>query len=158
MAFGSVSAQKVTGGKVVELVLVNLTILGEHPVLLVEHLGESNTEFWNDALAKANAEAHSVGKRKKKERLDAQAVAVGRAKNRETVSRYSVRDSRGFFHDIDGHPGYADKRKPATKADLKDIVMSLPDDVFDDVLQWVLDADNFREAAIEGDPKSLSEK
>jgi hypothetical protein len=154
MAFGSVSKQRVQVGVTRDLVLLGITQLGKHPVLVVEHLGESNVEFWNDAIAKANAEQNKAGKRKQGGAMSAAKIAQARQLNRETLIRHCVRDVRGFYHDND--KGVPDASKPASKADIAAIIHALPDDVIDDVLVWVLDANNFRDEEIVGDPAALA--
>jgi hypothetical protein len=155
MPFGSVTAQHLQTGKTVELVLNQLVILGEHPVLVVEHLGETNKAFWNDALAKANVKATDGARRTKLTPAD---VIAGRIKNREAVAKFSVRGTIGFYHDHADRPGVPDPARPATNVDIRDIVMALPDEVFDSVLAFVINGENFREHAIAGDPKELAGK
>lgn len=142
MAFRHIEAQAVPRSKTVPLVLWQLT---GNPVLHVEHLGETNSEFWNDALAKANAGAFRGGKKKLTDAL----IKERRVKNRETVARYAVRALENVFHD-DG--------KAATTADIRDVVYALPDDVFDFVLAFVEDANNFRDTEIDGSPDEIAKK
>lgn len=142
MAFGKISQQLVSTGHTVELVLNQIE--GE-PVLVVEHLGESNTEFWNDALAKAGVEANELGRKKP----TAQAVKAARLKNREIIAKYSVRGLKNVFHD-DG--------APATMADVPDVINALPDDVFDSVLAFVRNPENFRTRAPKADPRDVAVK
>lgn len=154
MPFRSVSHQTVEVGNTVELVLNQLTILGEHPALMVEHLGESNPGFWSDALAKASANASSGGRGVSQ----AEEIRIGRIKNRATVAQHAVRDLRGFYHDRADKPGVPDPKHPATIADIPDLIDALPDDVFDSVLVFCLNPNNFRKRAFEGDPKELAGK
>lgn len=151
MAFRSIAHQSVKVGRTRELVLAQLTVLGDHPVLVVEHLGETNTDFWNDAIARANADQAG---RRKRSKLTPQQIVVARGKNRDLLVQHCVRDTKGFFHD--GPDGRPDPRKPAARADVEDIVRSLPDDVVDDVMIWVTEANNFRDEEIAGDPKVLA--
>lgn len=144
MSFRKLEAQTVEVAKTVPLVLNQLR--GE-PVLHVEHLGETNKPFWNDALARANATAGiSSGKRMK---ITDAKIRETRLKNRELVAKYSVRGLENVFHD-DG--------KPAGAEDIRDVVFALPDDVFDAVLGFVSDPNNFRDVEIEGDAEDLAGK
>lgn len=146
MAFGKIAAQVVNTDKLVEL---QLNQLAGEPILIVAHLGESNKDFWLDSIAKANAQAAAGGG---KQKLSPARIKEMRSKNRATVIKYAAKDVTNLFHD-DG--------TPATKADLADIVNSLPDDVFDSVLLFCSNADNFRERPINDDPeatKALVEK
>lgn len=140
MAFGKISKQSLDQDRTVELVLYQL--VGD-PVLVVRHLGESNKPFWNDALAKAGKSA--VGK---KTRLTSAEVLQARAENRETVAKYSVVDLHGVRHD-DGRPAVVD--------DISDVIAALPDDVFDAVLRFVTDPNNFRDVA-PADPQAVAGK
>jgi hypothetical protein len=156
MGFSSVTAQALMPGKTVELVLNQLVILGDSPVLIVEHMGESNREFWNDALAKASgtraAEVALGGK------LTADQVNAARARNREALIKWCVKGTKGFFHDFPDRPGVPDPDHPATDADTADIIMALPNEVFDSVSKFVQNAENFRDRPITGVPKVLAGK
>lgn len=156
MPFGSVSQQALKPAKTVELVLNQLVILGEHPILVVQHLGESNKPFWNDALAKASANAADRGRNKK---ITPAEIDAGRAANRTTVAKFAVVDTRGFFHDYTDRPGFPDHMKPATKADIPEIINALPNEVFDSVMSFVLNAENFRDHdGAFADPEALAKK
>lgn len=154
MAFGSVASQSVSSGKTVELVLNQLSILGDSPAFVVEHLGESNRAFWNDVIARANVNA-TDSRRGKLTEAD---IAAGRAKNRANLAKYSVKDLRGFYHDVEGQPGTPDPTKPATKADIVELLQALPNDVIDSVMTFVVNAENFRERPVLADAKTVAEK
>lgn len=145
MGFRNLEVQKVPHNKVVALVLNQLK--GD-PVLHVMHLGEANAEFWNDALAKANTRAIAAGGAKRTQ-FTPQMVRDAREKNREIVSKYAVKDVENIKDD-DGNP--------ATIADIPAIIRSLPDEVFDSVLAFVSNAENFRERTFDDDPKELAGK
>jgi hypothetical protein len=155
MAFGSISKQRVEVGRTREFTLHALSILGAAPVLVVEHLGESNTQYWNDSIARANAEG-AVNGRRRRVQLSAAKIREIRERNREIVAKYSVRATRGFFHDYADRPGVPDPKRPATSADIADIVRALPDDVFDELFEFVQEPGNFRDQEIIGDPKTLA--
>lgn len=142
MGFRNLEIQAPKIGKTVQLVLNQLA--GD-PVLVVEHLGETNIAFWNDAIAKAQAKAGAsqAGSRKK---ITADDIASMRVKNREILAKYSVRALENVFHDKpDGSP---DPERPATADDIPAVVTSLPNDVFDTVWRFVQDANNFRDDPI----------
>lgn len=143
MSFRKLEAQAVEPNRTVPLVLAQLK--GE-PILHVEHLGETNREFWNDALARANVQTNTASKRT---RITDSKIKENRIKNRDLVAKYSVRALEKVFHD-DG--------SPATIADIRDVVFALPDDVFDEVLRFVGDPNNFRDVEIEGDAEELAKK
>jgi glutamine synthetase adenylyltransferase len=72
-----------------------------------------------------------------------------RNKKREVVSTYAVKDLENVWKDND---------TLATLSDVVDLVWALPDDVFDELWQFVEDPNNFRERAIEGSPAELAGK
>lgn len=150
------SDQALAPGKTIEIVLNQLTILGEHPVLICEHLGETNATFWNDAIAKTSVNATDDGRR---QQLTSEMVAKFREKNRETVIAHSCRDTRGFYHQkvVDGRKVF-DTSQPATKADIREIVLKLPNEVFDSVLKIVANAENYRDRPIVGDATEIAGK
>jgi hypothetical protein len=143
MDFSNLSAQAVAPGKVVPLTLYQLT--GD-PVLHVCHLGESNAEFWNDAIAKANA--RSVGATKRAS-ITAKVLREARDTNRVTVAKYAVKGLEGF-KDRMGREG--------TLEHVELIIKALPDDVFDTVLAFCQNPDNFRDRPIEGDAEVIAGK
>lgn len=143
MGFRKIEVQQVVSGRVVPLVLNQLA--GD-PVLHVVHLGESNAEFWADALAKANTSARVGGKPRA---VTPAEVRKARDKNREYVAKYAVKALESVFHD-DGRPAGVD--------DIPDVIKALPDEVFDSVLVFVSNPDNFRERAIDGDPREIAGK
>lgn len=147
MSFRNLELQEVLPSKTVPLVL-NQLVGPVDKVLHVMHLGESNAEFWNDALAKANTRAVAAAMQRR-QALTPQMIDEARAKNRETVARYAVKNIEGFSHD-DG--------RPATLDDVPAIVRSLPTGVFDSVLAFVSNEENFRERPILGDAKDIAGK
>ena len=137
------SKSVLTSGVTVEL---SLDMLQGVPVIAVEHLGESNSGFYSDQIARANRRA-ALGRGR--ERLTPEKVNEARAENRETLARHSVR------HLVDV------KHSDGTKADdtsIRDFVMALPDDVFDTVLVFVSNPENFRSRSIASDPKDVAKK
>lgn len=140
MPFGKVAAQEVTQ----KPVRLTLNQLSGQPWLEVVHLGETNVEFWADALAQAGTRAAQGGH----QALTPAQVAEARLKNRDSVARYAVRGLGGFRHD-DG--------REATMADIAELVGSLPASVFDSVLAFVMNPENFRERP-QGDPKEIAGK
>lgn len=155
MPFGSVTNQQLRAGKRVELVLNQLLILGEHPSLLVEHLGESNIPFWNDSIARANTNAQVGGRAQQITDAD---IKRARQLNRDTVAKFAVHGTTGFYHDRADAPGVPDRDRPATEKDIRNIVFALPDEVFDSVLQFVMNPENFRDRPITGDVKEIAGK
>lgn len=140
MSFRHIEAQHVKANTV-PLVLDQLR---GNPILHVEHLGDTNSEFWSDAIAKANAASSN-----RKQKISEQLIRENRLKNRDTVAKHSVRKLENVFHD---------DKTPAGVADIRDVVFSLPDDVFDVVWGFVNDANNFRATGIEGDTGELAKK
>lgn len=143
MPFRNIEQQALQVGKVVPLVLNQL--VGD-PVLMVAHLGETNVEFWNDAIARAEAKA-TAGQRSTF-RITTSTVKDARRKNREIVAKYAVKGLEGFSHD-DG--------RPADLSDIPAIVDALPDEVFDSVLAFCQNPENFRDRQL-GDPKVIAGK
>lgn len=153
MGFKNIRAQEVVVDKTVPLVVNQLVGLpGVDPTLHVVHLGESNTAFWNDALARAGTSTATTRRGKP----TAAMIRANRADNRKTVAKYAVRGIEGFYHD--GADGRPDAARPATLADVDELIDSLPDEVFDTVLAFVSNPENFRERPVEGDVKELSGK
>jgi hypothetical protein len=140
MSFSNLRKQAVAEDRTVELVLNQL--VGD-PILVVRHLGASNKAFWDDVLARAGTSRLGT-----KKRLTPADVQAAREENREIVAKHAVVGVRNLVHD-DG--------SPATAADVPDVIASLPDDVFDLVLRFVSDADNFRER-VAADPKAIAGK
>lgn len=141
MSFRHIEAQHIKAANTVPLVLDQLR---GNPVLHVEHLGDTNADFWSDAIAKANAASSN-----RKVKISDELIRENRLKNRDTVAKHSVRRLENVFHD---------DKSPATSADIRDVVFSLPNDVFDVVWSFVNDANNFRETAIDGEPSELAKK
>lgn len=143
MTFRNLEIQKLAPGKVVPLVLNQLA--GE-PVLHVEHLGESNTEFWNDAIAKAGTRASAGNTRRA---VTAATIREARDSNRKTVAKYAVRGLENIVDD-DGNA--------AGIAEIPAVVAALPDEVFDSVLAFCSNPENFRERSIDGNARELAGK
>lgn len=141
-------------GKTVRYTLAQLRAPQGCPVLVVEHLGETNSGYWLDALSRAKAEsATALATAGIKKEISAtemdRRIKEARAAKRETVALHAIRDVENLFHD-DG--------SAATKADIFDLVMALPDDVFDDVWRFAENANNFRESAIVGNVAAIAGK
>lgn len=143
MSFRHLEAQAVPKSKTVPLVLDQLR---GNPVLHVEWLGDTNIEFWNDAIAKANAQAGMSGGGKRK--ISDAMIRENRLKNRDIVATHSVRKLENIKHD-DG--------TLAGLEDIRDVVFSLPDDVFDSVWSFVNNPNNFREEIFEN-PAEVAKK
>ena len=142
MGFRNLEIQAPKIGKTVQLVLNQLA--GE-PVLIVEHLGETNITFWNDAIAKAQAKAGAAGSGGRK-KITADDIVQARAKNREVLAKHSVRGLENVFHDKPD--GSLDPERPATIEDIPSVINALPNDVFDTVWKFVQDPNNFRDDPI----------
>lgn len=150
MSFGKISSQAV----VARTVPCRLHQLVGEPVLHVLPLGEANAEFWSDSIARANtkrAQRVQKGFRHVDDgpEITAEGIREARAENRETVARFCVRGFDGITHD-DGTPATAD--------DIPAIVRSLPDDVFDHLLAFVSNPENFRAGPPMGDPEAIAGK
>lgn len=152
MGFSNISKQRVLGDRVVPLVLNQL--VGD-PVLHVRYLGESNAPFWSDVIARANTSA-ALGQKRKD--LSFELIAENRGRNREVVAKYAVAKLEGFMHDPAPDADGVMRAKPATEADIPAVVASLPDDVFDSVLQFVSNPDHFRDYASMGDHTAIAGK
>lgn len=144
MGFRNIEKQALTAGKVVPLTLNQL--VGD-PVLHVAHLGETNAEFWNDAIARAQQKATASGSTFRVS-ITPKAVKEARAKNREIVAKYAVKGLEGFAHD-DG--------RPADLTDIPAIIDALPDEVFDSVLAFCQNSENFRDRTL-GNPVEIAGK
>lgn len=150
MPFEKLAAQKVKPGKTVELVLNQLTSPHGAPIIAIEHLGESNRQWWGDQIARAKASsAIRTSKKAKDDSISEEAIAAARMANRETLATYSVRHLVRVFHD-DG--------TQATDDDIKAFVMSIPDDVIDSIISHATDPNIFRDVAIEGVPADIAKK
>jgi hypothetical protein len=126
---------------------------GTSPVLHVEYVGESNRGFWMEALAKASAKASANAKAVRgpgttPTEIDRERRAA-RDDNRETIIAHSARRIDNAFHD-DG--------APATPADIRAIVMALPDEDLDQLWAFVQNHNRFRDYTITEDPVALAEK
>ncbi len=141
MAFEQIRSAGLKPGKTVPLIL---NMLPGEPVIHVEHLGDENTGFLNDAIAKANAKAAlgTKGQKLSRAKLDEM-----REKNRATLAKHSVRSLEAKHSD----------GRAATDKDIPEFVDALPADVVDIVVQFVNDAENFRDR-MESKPEDLAEK
>lgn len=143
MGFGNISAQTLRPGKTIEVVLNQLTNhLGDHPVLIIEHLGETNAAFWNEVILDAGKSVHAAAATAI---MSKEEIAKNRIENRETLAKHSVRGHRGFFHDLPDQPGVEDPSRPAGADDTRDLVFALPDDVIQSILAIAKNEQNFRE-------------
>jgi hypothetical protein len=120
---------------------------GTSPILHVEHIGEGNRAFWLDSLARASAKAGKPSGTTPVE-ID-RARREARDDNREILISFSVRRVENAFHD-DG--------TPATNADIRAIVMAIPDEDFDRLTVFVNSYNNFRDYTITEEPDKLAEK
>lgn len=143
MAFDQIRSARIIADKTVPL---TLNMLPGRPTIHVVYLGETNVEFWNDSIAKANAKTNAIDERGVK--LSPQKFREARVRNRITVAKYAVKHLEAVHSD----------GKPATDADIPEFIDALPDDVFDIVKTFVSDAENFRERNIEGDAAAIAEK
>lgn len=146
MAFGKIAAATLVAGKTVAL---KLDMLPGQPVVHVEHLGETNEDYWNDQIARANTQdSVSVGRRAGGGKITRKTVHKRREKDRETLTKYAVRHLEAK-HD-DG--------RDATDADIPEFMQSIPPDVVDTIRDFVLNEENFREGIPESDPQELAGK
>lgn len=147
--FGYLKAQ--SASKVVRYVVRQLRTQHGSPVLLVEHLGETNQGWWLDVLARATAADDNTPKSGGKLTAQALAKAVteSRARNRGIVAKHAVRDLDNVFWG-DG--------SAAVKDDIPALIDALPDDVFDALWAYVNDADHFRDYTIADSPANIAEK
>lgn len=153
MPINNVRKQAIKVGKTVDLVMNQL--VGD-PVLRVEHLGESNFGYLNDSLAQAGAKAARFGGQQQR---TPEMIKRERDENRATVAKHGVRGlGTGWFHD-DAN-GNADTTKPvkSDEAGIREVVDSLPDEVFDSLFLFCLNAENFRDHAIAVPADELAKK
>lgn len=146
MPFDQFAGSALKTGKTVPL---KLNMLPGSPVVHLEFLGETNTTFWNDQIARANAKdavlaAITPGGTKVTKKL----IRERRKKDRETLAKHAVRKLEAVHSD-----GTA-----ATAADIPEFLDAMPDDVIDMLRAFVTDPENFRERAIESDPEDTAEK
>lgn len=149
----NVRKQALKGGKTVDLVMNQL--VGD-PVLKVEHLGETNFGFLNDALAQAGAKAARFSGQAQR---TPEQIKRERDENRAIVIKHGVRALvSGWYHD--DASGGADLKRPVDN-DAKGIelvIRSLPDEVFDSVYIFCLNGENFRDSAVATQPEDLAKK
>lgn len=147
MSFEYLSEQSPQAGRTARFVLP-LRAPNGPPVLHVEHLGETNTGYYMDALSKATAQDKPRPRDLNPQAL-AQAVREARNRRREVVAVHCVRKLENVYH-RDG--------REAGAGDVVDLVWALPDDVFDSLWDFASDPANFRTAPIEGDPVAIAGK
>ena len=145
--------QVVTPGKTVPLSLNMLrnppAANGEHPLLNIEYLGDTNDAFQNDSIAKANAKTQIGDDNTKWSK--AKWVELTE-KNRETLIKYAVRKIEHVY------------RRDGSKVDEVDIagfMKRLSADIIWVIWRFAINADNFREPGSYPDPatvKPLAEK
>lgn len=153
MGLNNVRKQKLKAGKVVPLVMNQL--YGD-PVLNVEHLGETNFGYLNDALAQAGAKAARFTGQQQR---TPEQIQRERDENRATVTKHGVRSlGEGWYHD--DKDGNADKSRPveSTPAGIAEVVNALPDEVFDSLFLFCLNGENFRDVAIAMPADELAKK
>lgn len=111
---------------------------GTHPIVHLEHLGETNISLVEESLAQAGSEQ------------DAPADTLARlASSQETVIKHSAkRIERVFFAD----------GTPATDADIAGFIRSMPPRTFHRLLSYAMNAANFYKQVITSDPGALAEK
>lgn len=142
MPFDQIKNAALRPGKLVPLVL---NMLPGEPVVHLEHLGDENASYFDDAIAKANAKAQAG---KKGGRASRRQLAENRDKNRETLAKHSVRHLEARHSD----------GRAATDADIPEFMASVPPDVVDTMIVFAFDAENWRERSIDGDARELAEK
>lgn len=136
--FAQIAAARPKPGKIVPLVL---NMLPGSPTVHVEHLGETNAAYWQDAIARAEAEPAAVGRRGITE------LRARRERNRGLLVKFAVRRLEAVHSD----------GTPATDADIPEFVEALPDDVVDTVWVFCSDVENFRERPLAA-PEKLAGK
>jgi len=133
-----------------KLIKVTLNILGPDAWLEVEHLGLTNLGFMNDKARGAGSDSvQSIGTRSGE--LSPAEREKNRIANRETVAKHSVRNLGGIYHD---HPTLRDEDGDAVPdlsnpvasdaQGIYDVVMSLDDATFADLMMLVMNGDYFR--------------
>lgn len=151
MALNNVRKQAIKVGKVVALEMNQLV---GNPILYVEHLGETNFGFVNDSFAQAGSKAIRGGGNSSPE-----GVRRAREANRETVARHSVRKlGDGWFYDDENGNPDAGRPVPSSPTGIAEVVDSLPDEVFDSLLIFVINAENFRDTPITTSAGELAKK
>jgi hypothetical protein len=140
-----------------KLVSINLDMISADHKLPVEHLGQANFGFVNDSLRGSGSESIKLAQAAKGQ-LTPEGLVRVREANRETVAKHSVRSHSGFCYDgPDGEPDKANP-VPSTPAGIAEVVNALPDDIFDQVLAFVLNPENFRERPIEAKAEDIAKK
>lgn len=160
-------AAQVTAGKTVPLALTFFNphpmASGHHPVLDVEHIGDTNEAFLNDMIARSNARVQ-IGEDTSK--LSKKKLSDIMEKNRDTLIKYSVKGMRYVYKKggtlaIDGKPKPGDDPEAPTCRDtdqLAAFIRSWSQDVVHKVWTFVTNAENYRETVIHGDARELAEK
>ncbi len=146
MAFQHIKNAGLVAGHTVKLQFNNLP---GAPVVHVEYLGETNSGWLNDEIARANSVSAMVTS--SKATLSKQKIQETRGKRRAAFAKHAVRKLEAKHSD----------GKDATTDDIPEFVDALPDEVFDSAWLFVVDAENFRERVIdvgEESVKALVEK
>lgn len=121
-------AAKLQPGK---LVPIKLNMLPGHPVVWVEHLGETNKGYWNETLAMAGSGGAEAGSGKR----TPETVKADIEKHRKSIERHAIRK-------LDAK--HTDTGEAATQADIPEFCEAIPDDVVETVYWFSRDPENFR--------------
>jgi hypothetical protein len=149
MALNNIKRHGVKAGATRTLVLNMISADAE---LEIEHLGQSNFAFINDAMRGAGSDEVKaiIGRGE----ITQSQREKNRLANRETVAKHAVRAVRGFYfdhptlRDADGDPvPDTENPVPSTKEGILQVVHALPDDIFDLVLAFALNQEHFRKQA-----------
>lgn len=143
MTLNNIRRYGLKAGKTVSFVL-DMIDQDPLPVLLVEHLGSSNPGYMNDAVLRAGATGATHAER--------------RPAYRESVAKHSVRSFENIFADAeDGGP---DKKYPLEVNDenIAVLVESLPDEIFDALWVFAVNAKNFRDTFVSAKPEDIAKK
>ena len=143
--FEYIAEQVVKPGKTVKFTLDMLQGPPSHPeppVLHVEHLGEGNAPYWQDAIARAEAKPTTPT-----DLMGAAGRLSRRERNRGLLAKFAIKKLEAFRRD----------GTPATEADIPRFMAKLPGDVVDLVWAFCQDAENFRERPLAA-PDKLAEK
>lgn len=142
MGFDQFRKAELEPGHTVPMVL---DMLPGEPVIHVEHLGETNSTYLDDEIARANAKPASAGG-KGQQKISKVKLAEIRTKRRATLAKHVIRKLEAKHSD----------GKPATVEDIPLFVDSIPGDVVDTIWNFANNAENFRPSL--DDVKDLAEK
>jgi hypothetical protein len=141
----NIKRHSLKAGKTIAVVINNIS---DKHVLHCEHLGDSNRGFVADSLRGAGSEGIKLVASAKKGNATPEQYARVRDANRETLVKHSVRSHEGFCYDgDDGEPNLSDP-VPNTADGIAAVVAALPNDIFDMVLDKVLNPENYRDTPI----------